>query len=103
MAERYRAQRGSLTSMEQAALLKSTVTVIGAGGLGGAVCLLLARTGVGCIIVCDGDSFDESNLNRQMLANMTRIGTNKALAARDEIALINPAVTGQAVSLLGRD
>lgn len=90
--ERFRAQRGTLTAQDQVRLLKSTVAVIGAGGLGGAVILFLARTGVGRLVVCDGDSFDESNLNRQLLADAHRLGRNKALCAAEEIKSVNPAV-----------
>lgn len=89
--ERFRPQRGTLTPDEQARLLESTAAVIGAGGLGGTVCLILARTGVGRLVVCDGDMFDESNLNRQMLSSLGRLGRNKALAAAEEIKNINPA------------
>ncbi|MEW6262908.1 MAG: HesA/MoeB/ThiF family protein [Thermodesulfobacteriota bacterium] len=90
--ERFRPNRGAFSAQDQARLLKSTAAVIGAGGLGGAVCLLLARMGVGCLIVCDFDVFDESNLNRQHLAKLERLGLNKALAAVEEIGRINPAV-----------
>ena len=90
--ERFRANRGAFTAQDQARLLESTVAVIGAGGLGGMVCLLLARFGVGRLIICDHDVFDESNLNRQMLSGMTRLNRNKAECAAEEIRNINPAV-----------
>jgi len=90
--ERFRAQRGTMTAADQARLLGSSVAVIGAGGLGGSVCLLLARTGVGALTVCDGDDFDESNLNRQFLSKWSRLGLNKAQCAVEEIQTINPAV-----------
>ncbi len=90
--ERYRPQRGTFTTDDQARLLGSSVAVVGAGGLGGAVCLLLARNGVGRIIVCDGDGFDESNLNRQLLSRLDRLGVNKAVCAGDEIKAINPSI-----------
>ena len=61
--------------------------------MGGAVCLYLARVGVGRLIVCDGDRFDESNLNRQLLSNLERIGREKARCAAEAIESINPAVT----------
>lgn len=91
--ERFRAHRGTFSAAEQSKLLGSTVAIIGAGGLGGSVCLLLARAGVGHLVICDGDSFDESNLNRQFLSRMDRLGQNKALMAQEEIKAINPAVT----------
>jgi molybdopterin/thiamine biosynthesis adenylyltransferase len=89
--ERFRAQRGTYTAEEQAVLLESAVTVIGVGGLGGAVSLLLTRVGVGCLRLCDGDSFEESNLNRQMTSNVHRLGANKALCTGRDLGNINPA------------
>ena len=90
--ERFRAQRGSFSAEDQARLLSSTAAVIGAGGLGGGVALLLARIGVGHLIICDGDSFEESNLNRQLLSRLDRLGKNKALCAAEEIAAVSPVV-----------
>ncbi|MBU2551612.1 MAG: HesA/MoeB/ThiF family protein [Proteobacteria bacterium] len=89
--ERFRAQRGSMSAEDQARLLDSCAAVIGAGGLGGHVILLLARTGVGRLAVCDGDRFDESNLNRQALAWPDRLGRNKARVAAERVADLNPA------------
>ena len=90
--ETLRGNRGSLSKQDQIALLQARVAVLGAGGLGGMVILLLARMGVGALTVCDGDSFDESNLNRQFLATPRRLGRPKALAAAEEVATVNPAV-----------
>ncbi|MFH1138164.1 MAG: HesA/MoeB/ThiF family protein [Pseudomonadota bacterium] len=90
--ERFRAQRGSFTARDQARLLESTAAIIGAGGLGGMVCLLLARAGIGNLIVCDGDSFEQSNLNRQMLSDTATLGKNKALTAAEKAGLINPGL-----------
>ena len=101
--ERFRAQRGSFSAREQAVLLASTVAVIGAGGLGGMVCLLLARTGIGNLIVCDGDGFDESNLNRQMLSDIVSLGKNKSLAAAEKIGLINPWLRVKAFTCWARE
>ena len=89
--ERFRAQRGTYTAEEQAVMLESAVTIIGVGGLGGAASLLLTRVGVGRLILCDGDGFEESNFNRQMLSNVHRLESNKALCAREEISNISPA------------
>ena len=99
--ERYRTQRGTFTCAEQARLLSSCAAVMGAGGLGGAVCLLLARIGVGRLIVCDGDVFEESNLNRQFLSGIARLGLNKAECAVEEIARFNPAVKVTAIPTMG--
>lgn len=65
----------------QAKLRKSSVLVIGAGGLGCPVLLYLAAAGVGKIGVVDGDSVSVSNLNRQVLYGAKDLGKNKAEAA----------------------
>jgi molybdopterin/thiamine biosynthesis adenylyltransferase len=88
--ERFRAQKGTYPADDQIRLLKATVAVIGAGGLGGAVCLSLARVGVGNLRICDGDGFDQSNLNRQMISSMDRLGRNKAECAAEAIKDISP-------------
>lgn len=89
---RYLRNLGSLGLPGQIRLLRATAFVIGAGGLGGTVAQLLARMGVGRLIIADGDSFSEDNLNRQALAEEANIGAGKARAARQSLARINGAV-----------
>ncbi|MBU4563725.1 MAG: HesA/MoeB/ThiF family protein [Proteobacteria bacterium] len=89
--ERFRANRGELSAQDQARLLNSSVAVMGCGGLGGLACLLLARLGVGELLLVDGDSFEESNLNRQMLATPETLGRPKAQVAAQAAASLNPA------------
>ena len=76
----------------QKRLKDSTVFVAGAGGLGSPVSIYLSVAGVGHIKICDFDSPDWSNLNRQILHDHTRIGTNKAVSAKMTIERLNPAV-----------
>lgn len=76
----------------QVKLLKSCVAVIGTGGSGGYVCELLARSGVGRLIVVDPDHFEETNLNRQLLCTELTLGKPKAEVASARIAEVNPAV-----------
>lgn len=90
--ERFRANRGTFSTADQLRLLKSSVALIGAGGLGGAAALFMARVGIGRLIICDGDHFVESNLNRQAFSNLDRLGLNKAICAAEEIRRINPVV-----------
>jgi molybdopterin/thiamine biosynthesis adenylyltransferase len=85
---RFARNRGVFLAREQRRLLESRAAVIGCGGLGGHVVTLLARAGVGAFTLCDGDAFDESNLNRQILCREAVLGRNKALVARDELAAI---------------
>lgn len=90
--ERYERSMGSLGFEGQKKLLSSSVGVVGAGGLGGFVLELLARMGVGRLVVIDGDTFSESNLNRQLLANELTMGKSKADEAHWRISSINSAI-----------
>ena len=83
----------TLSIAEQEQLMGSTVLLAGAGGLGGYVLELLARFGVGRIIVADGDGFEASNLNRQLLSTADNLGCNKARAGAERAKLICPLVT----------
>jgi molybdopterin/thiamine biosynthesis adenylyltransferase len=73
-------------------LLAATVAIIGAGGLGGWVIEGLARMGVGHLVVVDGDTFEESNLNRQALCSEGWLGRPKTEAACARVAEVNAAV-----------
>ncbi len=76
----------------QRKLKQSTIFIAGAGGLGSPVSIYLAVAGIGHIRICDFDSPDWSNLNRQILHDHTRIGTNKAVSARQTIEKLNPDI-----------
>jgi molybdopterin/thiamine biosynthesis adenylyltransferase len=90
--KRYERNLVALTEDEQQKLFDSNVCVIGCGGLGGYVIEILSRLGVGHITAVDGDVFDESNLNRQILSEVDLIGEKKALAAKNRVARVNPDV-----------
>ena len=81
-----------LSTLEQLTLAESRVAVVGVGGLGGQVVLLLARVGVGTLVVVDCDRFDETNLNRQALCVEETLGELKTKAAAEAVAAINPGV-----------
>ena len=89
---RYIRNRETISREEQLRLSKSRVAVVGAGGLGGQVILLLARVGVGQIVVVDYDRFDETNLNRQALSSQRAIGKSKSEEAVMVVGAINPGV-----------
>jgi len=76
----------------QLKLLESRVLLLGAGGLGSPAALYLAAAGVGTIGIIDMDVVDESNLQRQILHNMERIGDRKVDSAKKTITLLNPDV-----------
>ncbi len=90
--ERYRRNFNTLSPVEQVILSNSRVAVIGLGGLGGGVVEMLARIGVGTLVLMDGDLFETSNLNRQILATEALVGHSKAGAARDRVRAINTTV-----------
>jgi molybdopterin/thiamine biosynthesis adenylyltransferase/rhodanese-related sulfurtransferase len=76
----------------QAKLLDSKVLMLGAGGLGSPAALYLAAAGVGTIGIVDMDVVDVSNLQRQILHNLDRVGDRKVDSAKKTLTLINPDV-----------
>lgn len=76
----------------QAKLLASKVLLLGAGGLGSPAALYLAAAGVGTIGIVDMDEVDASNLQRQILHNVDRIGDRKVDSAKKTITMLNPDV-----------
>ena len=92
MEERYIRNIGALTEQECAHLRTKTVFVAGCGGLGGYLIEMLLRLGVGTIRAADGDTFEASNLNRQLLSSPSALGQPKAAAAAARAALVNPDV-----------
>lgn len=90
---RYQRNREMLTTEQQLRLFRSTVAVIGCGGLGGYIIEELARLGIGTIIAIDPDIFVEHNLNRQLLSTLSLLGQAKVDAAEARVAEVNPAVT----------
>jgi molybdopterin-synthase adenylyltransferase len=99
--ERYQRSIGTVGLDGQVNLLEARVGVIGAGGLGGFVLEMLARMGVGRLVVVDGDTFADSNLNRQLLGLETNPDQPKVEAAVDRIATVNSAVEVEPHHCLG--
>lgn len=71
-------------------LSEATVAVVGVGGVGGICAIALARCGVGNIIIQDFDVVEESNINRQIVANYNTIGLSKVDVLEKQIKEINP-------------
>jgi molybdopterin/thiamine biosynthesis adenylyltransferase len=92
LPERYSRNQKSLTTEEQLLLHRSHVAIIGLGGLGGSVLEMLSRVGVGNLTLVDGDSFDESNLNRQLLSTVENLGRPKVVVAEERAKSLNPAI-----------
>lgn len=76
----------------QQKLLDSKVLLLGAGGLGSPAALYLAAAGVGTLGIIDMDVVDASNLQRQILHNLDRIGERKVDSAKKTLTLMNPDV-----------
>ena len=71
-------------------LKKSHVMVAGCGAVGGFALEALARAGVGHLTVVDFDTFDETNLNRQLFATTKTLGLDKTKAVKERLLSINP-------------
>ena len=97
MEERYIRNLGALSEEECAQLRKKTVLVADCGGLGGYLIEMLLRLGVGEIRAADGDRFEASNLNRQLLSVPGLLGKPKAEAAAERAETVNPDVRFLAV------
>jgi len=82
----------TLSEEDMNKLSRSRVCVVGCGGLGGYIIEMLARIGVGYITAIDGDVFDETNLNRQLLSNTKNVGLSKAYEAKKRVEIVNPDV-----------
>lgn len=91
LPERYIRNRKIISTEDQIRILGATVSVVGLGGLGGTLVEILARGGVGTLRLIDGDYFEESNLNRQVLSTVEDIGKSKAEVAGKRICQINPS------------
>jgi len=90
---RYLRNIGTIGLDGQINLLQSTVAVVGGGGLGGTIIELLARQGIGHLIIIDNDRFVEQNLNRQIMSTEGNLGQYKAIAAAERLKEINSATT----------
>lgn len=97
MNPRYERNIPALSERECEILLGKRVLVVGCGGLGGHLIDLLARIGVGALRVVDGDVFEPSNLNRQLLSEVPLLGVSKARAAAARISRVNPELSVEAV------
>ena len=98
MKARYERNVPALTEAECEALRRKRVLVVGCGGLGGHLIEMLARIGIGALRVVDGDVFEPSNLNRQLLSEVPTLGLSKAKAAATRINRVNPEVEVEAVA-----
>lgn len=88
---RYDRQVKFISKTNQKKLKQSSVTVVGLGGIGSAICLYLASAGVNLRII-DKDRIDITNLHRQVLYETGDIGRFKAVIAKEKLLSMNPEI-----------
>lgn len=91
-SKRYERNYKTISHEDQSKLAKTTVAIVGCGGLGGTMAEELARLGIGRLILIDGDVFEESNLNRQLFSTENNIGEKKVDAAMKRLKAVNSEV-----------
>ena len=79
----------------QKKLLRSSVLIVGVGGLGSPISIYLTAVGVGKLGVVDNDNVEMSNLSRQIVFNTDDIKKNKSFAAVNKLKKINPDIQFQ--------
>ena len=87
-----------ISEKEQKQLFNKSVLIAGCGGLGGFVGEYITRLGIGTLILCDYDSFEHSNTNRQLLCTEDTLKKNKAAEAEKRSYLINPNINVIAIT-----
>ncbi|MCM2278101.1 MAG: ThiF family adenylyltransferase [Oligoflexia bacterium] len=81
---------GLISSEQQERLRKASILVCGCGGMGGVCAEILARMGIGRIVLVDHDRFEPSNVNRQIHCTTASFGKLKAKVIAKELRRINP-------------
>ena len=92
LQNRYKKNQKTISETEQDILLQKKVAIIGCGGLGQHSAAQLCRIGVGQLTIIDPDTFDTTNLNRQLFSNTENIGIPKVLETQKLLQIINPDV-----------
>lgn len=87
----------------QEKLSSSHALIVGAGGLGSPVALYLAAGGVGMLTICDFDTVDVTNLQRQIVHTTASVGVNKAVSAQQTLFEINPTVDVNTMTMRATD
>lgn len=90
--EQFSRNLGIMSEEEVEKLHKTTIAIAGCGCIGGFSAELLARMGVGKLILADPDTFDVSNINRQCAATHHTVGQKKAEALKAHLLTINPGM-----------
>lgn len=96
--EIYARNIGTYSKEEQQKLKDSTVLVAGTGGLGAPSAIALARLGIGKLILADIDSYEYSNLNRQLPAGVNDVGRDKSQVVAEHITNILPHIEVEVIT-----
>ncbi len=93
MSDNIFSREDNLIGIENRRLLSTkTIAVFGLGGVGSYCVEALARAGIGKLVICDGDTVDTTNLNRQLYALNSTVGKQKTEVAYDRLKDINPDI-----------
>jgi ThiF family len=96
--EAFRINSGILFQEAQEKLHRARATVVGVGGAGGAIAIILARSGVSNFTLVDFDTYSISNINRQIGCFTDTLGLYKSEVIKSEILRINPDANINAIS-----
>jgi molybdopterin/thiamine biosynthesis adenylyltransferase len=88
--ELFQRNLGIFDEAEQEKIRNARVVIVGCGGIGGTLAVVLARSGVGHLVLMEPDTYTPTNMNRQINCYSDTLGTNKAACIRDSILQINP-------------
>lgn len=88
--ELFERNYGIFQEEEQARIRDARVVIVGCGGIGAVTAISLARSGLGHFSLYEFDSYQPSNMNRQITCFIDTMGVNKAIAVRNSILNINP-------------
>ena len=86
---------GILKPEEQERVRNAKVVIIGCGGIGGVLALALARSGLEHYVLYERDTYESSNINRQIECFSDTMGVNKAVAIHDAMLKINPEIQAE--------
>jgi hypothetical protein len=96
--EAFRINSGIFSPADQLKLKNARLTIVGTGGAGGAIAIMMARSGVEHFNLIDFDTYSLSNLNRQIGCFMDTLGSYKSEVIKNEILRINPEARVQALT-----
>lgn len=91
-AQFFERNYGVFTTQEQERIRNARVVIIGSGGIGGVVAIALARSGLEHYVLYEHDTYQHSNMNRQIVCFSDTLDVNKAVAVREALLKINPAI-----------